>query len=853
MHFDIVSRTHTYAAQSHLRRQTAVLVQQFSCRRWPLRGYALLSLLMTWPLAARLGTAFPSDTGSDMLVHEWTLWYLRNTLLNLQNPFTTDLLAHPSGVALTSHNIAWMNFGVGLPLALAFGQATATSLTYLAIFTFNAYAMYLFAFAQTGSRASGWVAGLIFGFFPVTLSDGGHVNMLITGWLPLALLYLQRVLLAGGWRNAFFAGLFFALLGISRWQLLAMAAPLAVIFVLFQVGACRRCWRPATLGWLAAVGGVMLLVMAPLLLPLAAAQLTRESAGNLLIYEPAFSADLLGYVVPHFRLDSYQWLIPLLPANLQFAQQEVIFLGYTVLLLVLLAAVRRFKVSAVWLLMAALLGVLALGPVVTVGGHPLDWLYTPYRLIEDTFLNRLIRKPWRYNTFLGLPLAMLGALGVGVLRRASRRKMGLVTTTVSLLILAEFCQFPFPMMAAGITPAWYQELAADPEEFAIVGMPISSRWADKFYMYYQMEHGKPMVGGHVSRPPVESIEFMVNSPFLYDMLYQREMDPALVDVTHQLRYLADANVRYVILHKNFVAGEKIAAWKDWLTIAPVYEDDLTVVYRTAPQAGVDFHIEQPLTAALGVLDATFEPAAVQAGDPLTVDVRWGATAAVAADYDYCVNLVGEGGAAGQQECQPISPDWPTGQWQANEVARSLHTFRVDPFLPAGSYRLVLSLRHRATGEAQGDTLEPGAVQVNALPRQFTAPAPQHPAGVRFGDDIQLHGYDLDVRADNIALTLYWQADRRLERTYKVFVHAVDATTGVLLAQVDAAPRNWAYPTTWWEAGEVVDDPIMLSLGAADQAHARLEIGLYDEATGERLPLAPASPGQDGDTFSVELH
>ena len=37
----------------------------------------------------------------------------------------------------------------------------------------------------------------------------------------------------------------------------------------------------------------------------------------------------------------------------------------------------------------------------------------------------------------------------------------------------------------------------------------------------------------------------------------------------------------------------------------------------------------------------------------------------------------------QQECVPISPDWPTGRWEANEVARSAHTFRVDPFLPAG--------------------------------------------------------------------------------------------------------------------------------------------------------------------------
>ena len=66
----------------------------------------------------------------------------------------------------------------GCRLTYVWGQAAATSLTYLLIFTFNAYAMYLFAYDQTRSQAGAWIAGLIFGFFPTTLSDGGHINML---------------------------------------------------------------------------------------------------------------------------------------------------------------------------------------------------------------------------------------------------------------------------------------------------------------------------------------------------------------------------------------------------------------------------------------------------------------------------------------------------------------------------------------------------------------------------------------------------------------------------------------------------------------------------------------------------
>lgn len=195
---------------------------------------------------------------------------------------------------------------------------------------------------------------------------------------------------------------------------------------------------------------------------------------------------------------------------------------------------------------------------------------------------------------------------------------------------------------------------------------------------------------------------MVDSPFLNDMFYRREMDPALVDVTHQLRYLADANVRYLVLHKNFVSAEKIKAWKDWLTITPVFEDGYTVVYRTNPVAGVDFAIERQLTPALGVISAHYEPEDVQQGQPLTFDLRWAATAAPGADYDYCMNLTAPSGTVAQQECVPISPDWPTSRWRVNEVARSVHTFRADPFLPQAEYRVTVTLRNRQTGAQVGN-------------------------------------------------------------------------------------------------------------------------------------------------------
>jgi hypothetical protein len=67
--------------------------------------------------------------------------------------------------------------------------------------------------------------------------------------------------------------------------------------------------------------------------------------------------------------------------------------------------------------------------------------------------------------------------------------------------------------------------------------------------------------------------------------------------------------------------------------------------------------------------------------------------------------------------------------------------------------------------------------------------------------ILLHGYDLQSSVESLELTLYWQAEQRMDVSYKVFVHLIDPTTGAIVAQDDAVPRRWTYPTTWWERGE----------------------------------------------------
>jgi hypothetical protein len=91
----------------------------------------------------------------------------------------------------------------------------------------------------------------------------------------------------------------------------------------------------------------------------------------------------------------------------------------------------------------------------------------------------------------------------------------------------------------------------------------------------------------------------------------------------------------------------------------------------------------------------------------------------------------------------------------------------------------------------------------------------------------------------VTLVLWWQAATAPTHDYKRFVHLYDPATENIVAQDDAMPRAWAYPTTWWAAGEVVSETVALDVTTVPPGEYRLGIGWYDPATLDRLPATDA--------------
>ena len=98
------------------------------------------------------------------------------------------------------------------------------------------------------------------------------------------------------------------------------------------------------------------------------------------------------------------------------------------------------------------------------------------------------------------------------------------------------------------------------------------------------------------------------------------------------------------------------------------------------------------------------------------------------------------------------------------------------------------------------------------------------------------GYDLGQVGDELRVTLHWQALRRMDESYKFFVHVYDMSSGELVTQLDWVPVQWTYHTAWWEAEEVVSDEVLVDLSALSPGSYQLAVGAYNPDTGDRLVI-----------------
>jgi hypothetical protein len=193
-------------------------------------GFVLLSIWVTWPLMLHFDEALPGDLG-DPLLNTWILGWdadrLRHGLAGLWDapifyPYhhTLAFSEHLLGIAVPVAPIVWLT---GRPFV-------AYNVAFIASFALAGIGMWRLARRLTGRDDAAIVAGAIFAFAPARLGHIGHLQVLMSGWMPLALVALHRYIDTGSRRAlaAFTAA--FLVQGLSNgYYLYFLTVPVAIV------------------------------------------------------------------------------------------------------------------------------------------------------------------------------------------------------------------------------------------------------------------------------------------------------------------------------------------------------------------------------------------------------------------------------------------------------------------------------------------------------------------------------------------------------------------------------------------------------------------------------------------------
>ncbi|MBJ7354724.1 MAG: hypothetical protein JHC98_07855 [Thermoleophilaceae bacterium] len=503
-------------------------------------GAVLLACVVHWPLPMHLADAFPRDLG-DPIVQAWQVAWGGHALIHQPLDFFQANQYWP-----LQDTLAFSDALIGYaPAGLVGRGVEATTIRYNLLFLF-AYALaflgaYLLAREFKLRPAAAAVAGAAFAYAPWRLEQDGHLHVISSGGIPLALFLLIRGYRRGsvktviaGWVVAAWQVSLGFTLGLQLGYLLAFLGVLAAIAV-WRGG--REQLPPRRILVATAVGGLILLVTAvTLALPYQRVLSEHPEAERSLERVASGSGPLWSYLsAPE---NSVLWgaaTDSIRHEHLTSIAEQTLFPGLTILALVILGLAtpefsRRMRIGLG--LGALVLILLSLGVRSSGFGQ-----YLPYRaLFEFAPGWQGVRTPGRLNTLTSLIFALLAAAGAAwLLDRFTRRTALAVGGVLVALIAFEFAGDVLP--DAPPEPAGARSAIAQPQ----LHLPITIA-ANRRYVYWSTNGFPKIVNGRASIDPASFTKLTAEVSGFPDK--------------RSVAALAALGVRSVVLHPYLLVGTR---------------------------------------------------------------------------------------------------------------------------------------------------------------------------------------------------------------------------------------------------------------------------------------------------------
>ena len=570
---------------------------------WPPLFLCFLALALTWPLARHPASTLP-DLG-DPLDSAWRLsWPIHQlrhdprALLdaNTYYPFETTYLFDELilGVALV----------VAPVTALTQNGVLAVNVALLLAFVGNGLAMYALGRRLTGNRVAAFAGALPFAFSPFRLLHLGHVGLSTAFWLPLALIFLDRVLLRPTWRDALLFGLCATMQALSA-QYYGFQTVLLVALYLGWALIRRRRWllQWGTLARLAFAVVLAEVLLVPVLLPYLGVKGTWAYSRGLEENE-LHSATATAFLTTAPDTPVGGVLAGLARGALRVAPNDIwLYPGLGALALALIGTLcsrRRDRLAratgqapplAGFFLLLLLFGAaMSLGPVlypqaIAPGTGVTRWM--PYRAVFNLVPGfDAMRAPERFGNLFLLGLGGLVSFGVAAIlerfggqgeavRWFAPRRIAGVLLAVALVVAtgAEYWHAPLRLATVPPPPPVYAWLAAQPPGPVLelpLTIPANELNREQLRQYWSTFHWQTRINGSSDI-----------APRAYTALRE---DLYLFPDARDLGILQALGVRYVIVHRAQYTPT------EWAALAPRYAS-----YGVTLQASGEFGDDLALT------------------------------------------------------------------------------------------------------------------------------------------------------------------------------------------------------------------------------------------------------------------
>lgn len=225
---------------------------------WIVTGvYLVIAIVMTWPLARGLARDVAWDLG-DSLLNMWIIAWdaeqlkamLTGDLSRVRTFFDANIFyPAPLSLAYSEHLFAQ---GVQIfPVYLVSrNPILCYNLLFLSTFVLCGLGTFLLVRALTasstsavgGNTAAAFLAGLLFAFAPYRFAQVSHLQVLSVQWMPLVLYGFRHYFETGRRRALAGASAALVLQNLSCGYYVLYFAPLAGVYVLWEIGTRRR-WR----------------------------------------------------------------------------------------------------------------------------------------------------------------------------------------------------------------------------------------------------------------------------------------------------------------------------------------------------------------------------------------------------------------------------------------------------------------------------------------------------------------------------------------------------------------------------------------------------------------------------------